>query len=171
MTDNPLLHNLQPVNFRVGEHEPVAFDPNGSDNQPASRLTVVLPGEIAQAVVTKVISRDAVVCQLGSLMCTGRGHSYRPKEFVPVRREVDPIAGEQWRVISDRELQMSNMLMRFEEAERAKALPSPGKALPSPHGAKSSDPAELSSTVAPQRGREGHSDGDFTSRVKDADGR
>jgi hypothetical protein len=106
-------------------------------------LTVVLPGEIAQAVVTKVISRDAVVCQLGSLMCTGRGHSYRPKEFVPVRREVDPIAGEQWRVISDHELQMSNVLMRFEEAERARALSAPSeKPLQASVDAQTSDPTE-----------------------------
>jgi hypothetical protein len=52
---NPLLH-LQPVNFRTGEHEPVAWDPAGPDNQPAARLAVVLPGEIATAVVLKVVS-------------------------------------------------------------------------------------------------------------------
>jgi hypothetical protein len=69
---NPLLHGLRPVNFRTGEHEPVAWDPAGPDNQPASRLTVVLPGEIATAVVMKVVSRNAVIAQLGPVMCTGR---------------------------------------------------------------------------------------------------
>jgi hypothetical protein len=36
---NPLLH-LQPVNFRQGEHEPVAWDPADPENQPQSRLIV-----------------------------------------------------------------------------------------------------------------------------------
>jgi hypothetical protein len=95
---NPLLH-LQPVNFHQGKHEPQAWDPAGPDNQPASRLTVVLPGEIATAVVVKVVTRNAVVAQLGPVMCTGRGHSYKAKDIVPVRRENDEIGGERWTVV------------------------------------------------------------------------
>ena len=109
--------NLRPTNFRQGEHEPQAWDPAGPDNQPASRLTVVLPGEIATAVVIKVVSRNAVVAQLGPVMCTGRGHSYRAKDIVPVRRENDEIGGECWSVVSDRELQQNEMIGRFIEIE------------------------------------------------------
>jgi hypothetical protein len=127
MTDsfNPLLHNLQPVNFRTGEHVPEAWDPSGPDSQPRSRLTVVLPGEIATAVVLKVVSSNAVVAQLGPLMCTGRGHSYRPKDIVPVRRENDAIGGERWSVVSDRELQQNETIGRFIEIEKALAYPAP----------------------------------------------
>jgi len=40
---NPLLHNLQPVNYWLGEWTPQAWDPQGQDNQPNSRLTIALP--------------------------------------------------------------------------------------------------------------------------------
>ena len=116
---NPLLH-LRPVNFRVGEHEPQAWDPAGPDNQPASRLTVVLPGEIAVATVLKVVSKNAVIAQLGPVMCTGRGHSYRAKDIVPVRRENDEIGGERWAVVSDRELQQNEMIQQFEMLQAVK---------------------------------------------------
>jgi hypothetical protein len=121
---NPLLH-LQPVNYRVGEHEPQAWDPAGPDNQPQSRLTVVLPAEITTAVVLKVVSPNAVIAQLGPCMMMGRGHSYRAKNIVPVRRENDEIGGERWSVVSDRELQQNEMIQRFEAIERALAYPAP----------------------------------------------
>jgi hypothetical protein len=171
MTDtfNPLLHNLQPVNFRQGEHEPQAWDPSGPDNQPASRLTVVLPGEIATAVVLKVVTRNAVVVQLGPCMMTGRGHSYRVKDVIAVRRENDEIGGERWAVVSDRELQQNEMIQRFEAIERALAAPAPAaKALPSPEekplrapvASESSNPAddtseEVSRVVAPRESAAG----------------
>ena len=112
-----------------------------------------MPGEIATAVVMKVVSRNAVVAQLGPVMCTGRGHSYRAKDIVPVRRENDEIGGERWAVVSDRELQQNEMIGRFIEIEKALAYPAPkekAKALPSPeargasHSAESSDPTDLS---------------------------
>ena len=207
MTDtfNPYLHSLQPVNFKTGEHEPQAWDPAGPDSQPASRLTIVLPGEIAVATVLKVVTRNAVIAQLGPVMCTGRGHSYKAKDLVAVRRENDEIGGERWAVVSDRELQQNEMIRRFEAIERALAYPASGekaKALPSPEenplrapvASESSNPADGTSeevsrtvapresaaggdlppgeedrTVAPEREGWGLPDGDFTSRVRDAD--
>ena len=152
MTDtfNPLLHNLQPVNYRLGEWTPEAWDPQGPDNQPNSRLTVALPGEFATAVVVKVVTRNAVVAQLGPCMMTGKGHDYKAKDIVPVRREADGMGGERWVVVSERELMQNEMIQRFEAIERAlaypapgekeKALPSPEKALPSPLVSESSLP-------------------------------
>ena len=187
MTDtfNPLLHNLQPVNYRLGEWTPEAWDPQGPDNQPNSRLTVALPGEFATAVVVKVVTRNAVVAQLGPCMMTGKGHDYKAKDIVPVRREADGMGGERWVVVSERELMQNETIRRFEAIERALAYPAPAekaKALPPPEekplgasqDAQSSEAADLSSgdkerTLEPQREGWGLPDGDFTSRVRDAD--
>jgi hypothetical protein len=132
---NPLLHNLQPVNFQRGTWTPEAWNPAGPDNQPNSRLTVALPGEFAVATCIKVVSPNAVVAQLGPCMMTGKGHDYRAKDIIPVRREDDGLGGERWVVVSERELQMNDMIQRFEMIERALAYPAPeekAKALPSP---------------------------------------
>jgi hypothetical protein len=146
---NPLLH-LQPVNFRVGAWTPEAWDPAGPDNQPNSRLTIALPGEFAVATCIKVVSPNAVVAQLGPCLMTGKGHDYKAKDIVPVRREADGMGGERWVVVSERELMQNEMIQRFEAIERAlaypapgekeKALPSPEKALPSPLVSESSLP-------------------------------
>jgi hypothetical protein len=153
MTDtfNPLLHNLRPINFQRGTWTPEAWGPAGPENQPNSRLTVVLPGEIATAVALKIVTSNAVVAQLGSCMMTGKGHDYKAKDIVPVRREADGMGGERWTVVSERELQMNDTIQRFEAIEKAlaypapeekaKALPSPGKAPGAPQDAQSSDPA------------------------------
>jgi len=181
---NPLLHNLRPTNFRQGEWVPEAWDPNGPDNQPNSRLTIALPGEFATGVVLRVVTPNAVVEQLGGCMMTGRGHDYRAKDIIPVRREDDGLGGERWCAVSERELQMNEMIGRFIEIEKALGYPAPGekaKALPSPeiHSEPipergSSDPTELGPgeedrTVEPERGRYGHSSDDFRSRVSDGE--
>jgi hypothetical protein len=117
---NPLLH-LQPVNFRQGEWTPEAWDPAGPDNQPNSRLTVALPGEFATATCTKVVTRNAVVAQLGPCLMTGKGHDYKARDHVAVRREADGFGGERWVVVSERELMQNEMIQRFEAIERALA--------------------------------------------------
>jgi hypothetical protein len=171
MTDsfNPLLHNLQPINFQRGTWTPEAWNPAGPDNQPQSRLTVALPGEFAVATCIRVVSPNAVIAQLGSVMMTGKGHDYRAKDFVPVRREDDGMGGERWIAVSERELLQNDAIMRFEAIERALAFPAPeekAKALPSPeekslgprHSAGSSDPSNDTSeggervTASPERG-------------------
>jgi hypothetical protein len=62
-----------------------------------------------------------LVVRLGGVLLTGKGHDYRAHEIVPVRREVDGLNGEIWRVVSERELEQAGIVERFEAAERAKA--------------------------------------------------
>jgi hypothetical protein len=84
-------------------------------------VTVVLPGEQCRSTCLRVVSRDALVVRLGGVLLTGKGHDYRAHEIVPVRREVDGLNGEIWRVVSERELEQAGVVERFEAAEKAKA--------------------------------------------------
>jgi hypothetical protein len=154
VTDNPLLHNLRPTNFRQGEWVPEAWDPAGLDNQPQSRLTVALPGEFAVATVIKVVSPNACVAQLGQCLMTGKGHDYPARDHVPVRRESDGMGGERWVVVSERELMQNEMIQRFEAIERALAYPAPGSSRRAPVDGQSAEPTELADrvTASPERG-------------------
>jgi hypothetical protein len=167
---NPLLHGLQPVNFRSGTWVPEPWDAQGPDNQPQSRLTVALPGEFCTATCIKVVTPNAVVAQLGPCLMTGKGHDYKARDFVPVRREADGMGGERWVVVSERELMQAEAIQRFEAIERALAYPAPSekaKAVPLPeplgthHSAESSGPAADASSdadrvrSAPERVSEG----------------
>jgi hypothetical protein len=145
MTDtfNPLLHNLRPTNFRQGAWTPEAWDPAGPENQPQSRLTVALPRKFAVATVIKVMSPNAVVAQLSPVMCTGRGHTYRAKDIIPVRRENDEMGGDRWVAVSERELLQSEAIQQFEAIERALAFPAPGKPLGVSLDGQSSEAADF----------------------------
>jgi hypothetical protein len=84
-------------------------------------VTVTLPGEQCRSRCLRVVTRDALVVRLGGVLLTGKGHDYRSQEIVPVRREVDALNGEIWRVVSERELENAGRLERFEAVEAAKA--------------------------------------------------
>ena len=118
---NPWLQNLVPFNARRGEWVPSAWREDGPDNQPEAMVTVTLPGEQCRSRCLRVVTRDALVVRLGGVLLTGKGHDYRAQEIVPVRREVDGLNGEIWRVVSERELEQAARIERFEAAERAKA--------------------------------------------------
>jgi hypothetical protein len=66
-----------------------------------------------------------LVVRLGGVLLTGKGHDYRAHEIVPVRREVDGLNGEIWRVVSERELEQASVVERFEAVEAAKAKAKP----------------------------------------------
>jgi hypothetical protein len=118
---NPWLSNLRPMQFRRGEWVPEAYDPAGPDNQPNSRLIVSLPGEQAQSTVLEVVSDDAVIVQLGSVLNTNKSHDYKAKDIIPVRREGDDFGGDRWCPVSERLLLQQETIQRFEAVEREKA--------------------------------------------------
>jgi hypothetical protein len=118
---NPWLSNLRPMQFRRGEWTPEAYDPRGPESQPNSRLIVSLPGEQAQSTVLRVVSNDAVIVELGSVLNTNKSHDYKAKDIIPVRRERDDFGGDRWSAVSERELQQAEVVERFEAAEKAKA--------------------------------------------------
>jgi hypothetical protein len=120
-TRNPWLSNLVPFNARRGEWTPTAWREDGPDNQPEAMVTVTLPGEQCRSRCLRVVSSDALVVRLGGVLLTGKGHDYRAQEIVPVRREVDGLNGEIWRVVSERELENAGRIERFEAVEAAKA--------------------------------------------------
>ena len=123
---NPWLQNLVPFNARRGEWVPSAWREDGPDTQPeAMVVTVMLPGEQCRSTCLRVVSRDALVVRLGGVLLTGKGHDYRAQEIVPVRREVDGLNGEIWRVVSERELEQASVVERFEAVEAAKAKAKP----------------------------------------------
>jgi hypothetical protein len=68
-----------------------------------------------------VVSNDAVIVELGSVLNTNKSHDYKAKDIIPVRRERDDFGGDRWSAVSERELQQAARLERFEAAEKAKA--------------------------------------------------
>jgi hypothetical protein len=68
-----------------------------------------------------VVSNDAAIVELGSVLNTNRSHDYKKGDIIPVRRERDDFGGDAWRAVSERELQQAEVVERFEAAERAKA--------------------------------------------------
>ena len=110
-----------PINFRRGDWVPEAYDPKGPESQPNSRLIVSLPGEQAQSTVLRVVSNDAAIVELGSVLNTNKSHDYKAKDIIAVRRERDDFGGDRWAAVSERELQQAETVSRFEAAERAKA--------------------------------------------------
>jgi hypothetical protein len=84
-------------------------------------VTITLPGEQCRSRCVRVVTPDALIVRLGGVLLSGKGHDYRAHEIVPVRREVDGLNGEIWRVVSERELENAGRIERFEAAEKAKA--------------------------------------------------
>lgn len=62
-------------------------------------LTVMLPGELMRAQVTKVVGRNLVFVQLGQPMT--RGHTFRLGDQVACRR-TPGVLGETWQAIENR---------------------------------------------------------------------
>lgn len=135
MVDQPVfpLVPVVPFGAQRGRYLPVA---GGS-------LTITLPGEKVRAAVSRVVSRDSLVCRLsGPILGTGRLHTYRAGEMVAVERVVDELGQEIWRIISERELRMRedaerlareeaerrNLPILAETAEKAPQSPAPGNA-------------------------------------------
>jgi len=152
-TRNPLLQNLVPFNARRGEWTPQAWREDGPDNQPEAMVTVTLPGEQCRSRCLRVVTRDALVVRLGGVLLSGKGHDYRSKEIVPVRREVDGLNGEIWRVVSERELENAGRLERFEavEAAKAKAKAEAAAAQPGEVGGEVGGEEELLRVIGPER--------------------
>jgi hypothetical protein len=69
----------------------------------------------------RVVSNDAVIVELGSVLNTNKSHDYKAKDIIPVRRERDDFGGDRWSAVSERELQQAETVSRFEAAEAAKA--------------------------------------------------
>jgi hypothetical protein len=69
----------------------------------------------------RVVSDDAVIVELGSVLNTNKSHDYMTGDIIPVRRERDDFGGDRWSALSERELQQAETVERFEAAERAKA--------------------------------------------------
>jgi hypothetical protein len=68
-----------------------------------------------------VVSNDAVIVELGSVLNTNKSHDYKAKDIIPVRRERDDFGGDRWSAVSERELQQAGRIERFEAVEAAKA--------------------------------------------------
>ena len=80
-------------------------------------LTLSLPGEIVQAKVLRASSKDGCIVQITSVPMA-RAHTYRKDDIVPVRRGTDKFLGvERWEVVSERELQLTEAISKFEREE------------------------------------------------------
>lgn len=62
-------------------------------------LTVLLPGELLRARVTKVVDRNLVFVEIGQPMT--KGHSFRLGDLVACRR-TPGVLGETWQAIENR---------------------------------------------------------------------
>ena len=94
--------------------------------QVGKRVEVMIPGELVSAKVDEVISDEAIVVTVDSLVTGRAGHGIKTGDPVACRRKVDDLGVERWMPIDNREVRMREIAHRLAEEEAAaRALPKP----------------------------------------------
>lgn len=79
-------------------------------------LNAQLPGELCRSEIVTVCSENVCIVRLG--LCVGKSHAYTKDQVIPLKRSLDDLGQEVWKVISEMEMDLAVKADEEAAAER-----------------------------------------------------